>query len=151
MRKASNAIRVATIATREVSFREPQAFQQSASERDGRVRLRCSVRERCLPIQLPRIQSIPGSNQSHSSDAIWRKHPVAGVSTGGWNQEIPPLVETNSVRTYAGKTSQLAAIQGSSFRNFRTHRISLKLGISSKVKQIVTLSHIGAKRLIKPR
>src|SRR2546423_9074068 len=70
---------------------------------------------------------------------VWRKNPVASGSSGGWEQKIPPLVETNSVRAYAGKTSQFTAIHRSSCRDFRTHRISLKLGISSKVKQILIL------------
>src|SRR5882757_5483430 len=81
----------------------------------------------------------PSPNHSHSSEAVWRKNPVASGSSGGWEQKIPPLVETNSVRAYAGKTSQFTAVQRSSCRDFRTHRISLKLGISSKVKQILIL------------
>jgi hypothetical protein len=96
--------------------------------------------------RLRRLLEEAGSNQSHSSDTVGRKHPVASGTTGSWKQKIPPLIETNSVRTYAGKTGQFTAIQGSSCRNFSTHEISLKLGISSKVKQILTLSHLGGKR-----
>ena len=92
----------------------------------------------------------PGPNHSHSSETIWQKHAVASGSSGGWRQEIPPLVETDSVRAYAGKTGQFSAIQGSSCRNFGTHRISLRLGINSKVKQILTLRHICGKGLMKP-
>jgi len=77
-----------------------------------------------------------GSNQPHSSDTVWRKHPIVSGSSGGWKQKILPLVKTNSVRTYAGKTGQFTAIQGPSCGNFETHRISLKLGTSSKVEQI---------------
>jgi hypothetical protein len=51
-----NVIRVATIATLEVSSRGSQAFQQPSSEPGDRVRPRCSVREGCLPIPLPRIR-----------------------------------------------------------------------------------------------
>jgi hypothetical protein len=54
MSKASNVTPAATFATRAVSFREPQAFQQPAFERDGRVRPRCYAHEKCSPIHLPR-------------------------------------------------------------------------------------------------
>jgi len=90
----------------------------------------------------------PGPDHSHSSKAVRRKHPVTGGSSSGWKQKVPPLVETNSVRTYAGKTGQFTAIQGPGCGNFGTHRISLKLGIDSKVKQILTLRNSGGKGLI---
>jgi len=89
----------------------------------------------------------PGSNSTHPSKAIGRKHAVSRRRSGRRGYKPTPFIKPDSVGAYSAETSKFAAVQNTSFGN-GTHTKSLRVRTVPRSSTFPRLSGVDVKGLI---